>query len=96
MKLLIIFQELTTFEPMLQRTFIFLLSFHSFGQDSFFENADTLNKNRMIVATSSIGTVWAGSIVGLSQIWYKDVEKTSWHAFNDSQQWMQMDKVGHV
>lgn len=81
---------------MLRQIYILLFACNAFGQSHFFENSDTLNKQRVIVTSTSIVTVWAGSIVGLSQIWYKDVEKTRWHAFDDSKQWMQMDKVGHV
>ena len=28
--------------------------------------------------------------------WYKDYPKTSFHTFNDSKEWLQMDKVGHA
>lgn len=55
----------------------------------------TFSKKRTIAVSSSIGAVWAGSIIGLSQIWYDDKNKTSWHVFDDSREWLQMDKVGH-
>jgi len=34
-------------------------------------------------------------MIGLGAVWYKDVEKTKWHTFDDSRNWLQMDKVGH-
>ena len=78
---------------------LFLLVFCSYlsiGQSSFFEQADSVHKGRLIGVSASIATVWSGSMIGLSQVWYKDVEKTSWHTFDDSRNWLQMDKVGHV
>lgn len=75
---------------------LLLISFQGTCQSRFFENADTLNKTRAIVVASSISSVWTGSMIGLSNIWYDNVEKTSFHTFDDSKNWMQMDKAGHV
>ena len=36
-----------------------------------------------------------GSIVGLNQVWYKQYQTVPFHGFNDSRNWMQMDKCGH-
>ena len=63
---------------------------------SFFDESDSLNKDRFYASTGAIAGVWTGSMIGLSQIWYKDVEKSPWHTFDDSKNWMQMDKIGHV
>jgi len=82
-----------------QRLIIFIVilsSFHLNGQTRFFENADSLHRLRTIAVTTSISTVWAGSIIGLSSIWYSDANKTSFHFFDDSKNWLQMDKVGHI
>lgn len=35
------------------------------------------------------------SIVIFNNTWYKDYPKTSFHTFNDSKEWQQMDKIGH-
>jgi hypothetical protein len=32
----------------------------------------------------------------LGAAWYKDYPKTSFHLFNDSKEWLQVDKAGHV
>lgn len=71
------------------------MSLNSIGQNRFFTNADTINKNRVIGISSGIGTIWSGSMIGLSQIWYSDIPKTSFHTFDDSKNWLQMDKFGH-
>ncbi|MGB0914965.1 MAG: DUF2279 domain-containing protein [Crocinitomicaceae bacterium] len=70
-------------------------SFDLEAQNSFFSNADTLNKGRLIGVSSGVASAWGGSIIGLSQVWYDGVQKTNWHTFDDSKNWLQMDKVGH-
>jgi len=60
-----------------------------------FEHSDTLNKTRFIGVTSGIATFWTGSMIGLSQVWYKDVPKSKFQTFDDSKNWLQMDKMGH-
>lgn len=90
--------EIRYFRPVVQRLLItfFLLQFgFSQAQSSFFEKADTLHTGRLTATGVGIGTLWTGSIIGLSQVWYGE-EKTKWHAFDDSRNWLQMDKVGHV
>lgn len=65
------------------------------AQDSFFKHADSLKKGRIIGVSTGVGTVWAGSMVGLWQFWYKDAQSAKWHSFDDSKNWLQMDKCGH-
>jgi hypothetical protein len=66
------------------------------AQQHFFIKSDSLNPKRLVITSSSIGTLWAGSIIALQQIWYSNVQKSSFHTFNDANNWMQMDKAGHV
>lgn len=75
--------------------FIISTAFSGVAQRSFFTASDSLNKKRLIGVSVGVGSVWAGSMVGLSQVWYADTEKTKWHPFNDSKDWLQMDKAGH-
>lgn len=37
-----------------------------------------------------------GSLVYLNQAWYKQYSTGKFHTFNDNDEWMQMDKVGHA
>lgn len=71
------------------------LSNQSIGQQSFWEDNDSLSNKRVIGITATAGTIWSGTMIGLSQVWYKDVETSKWHTFNDCQNWLQMDKAGH-
>ena len=34
-------------------------------------------------------------MIALAAAWYDDYPKTKWHSFDDSKEWLQMDKVGH-
>lgn len=74
---------------------VILANFFVLGQQSFWHPADSIHKKRLITTSVVMGTTWTGSMVGLGTVWYKGVEKTKWHAFDDSRNWMQMDKAGH-
>jgi hypothetical protein len=65
------------------------------AQGRFFLPADTVSKSRLIPVSIGIGATWSGSMIGLSQVWYKDITKSKWHTFDDSKNWLQMDKLGH-
>jgi hypothetical protein len=67
-----------------------------YAQSTFFDTPDSILKKRIIPVSIGIGSVWAGSLVGLSQIWYNDYDKTSFHTFDDGSNWLQMDKAGHI
>jgi len=56
---------------------------------------DTLRKGRLIGVVTTQGVVYFGSLTGLYFLWYKDYPQTSFHFFNDNDEWLQMDKVGH-
>jgi hypothetical protein len=65
-------------------------------QSSFLSKSDTLNKGRLAGASIGIGTLWAGSMAGLYHVWYSKTERSSFHTFDDSKNWLQMDKIGHT
>ncbi len=66
-----------------------------FAQRSFFQEAESLSNGRLIGTSVGIGSFWSGSMIGLSQVWYSEVDKEPWHTFDDSRNWLQMDKAGH-
>ncbi|HEX7845904.1 MAG TPA: DUF2279 domain-containing protein [Chitinophagaceae bacterium] len=51
------------------------------------------NRQWLIGGLNVVG--YGTSIVLFNNTWYKDYPKTSFHTFNDSKEWQQMDKVGH-
>jgi len=61
------------------------------------DSTDTYPINRgklkTYIITSSVA--YTGSMVGLSELWYKDSQRQSFQFFNDDAEWKQVDKIGH-
>ncbi len=54
------------------------------------------NKKRVQgVAIANIAA-YTGSMIALDALWYQNQPRSSFHFFNDNDQWLQMDKAGHV
>lgn len=51
---------------------------------------------RTWIATSANLAGYGGMMVALAAAWYDDYPNTKLHAFNDSREWLQVDKIGHV
>ena len=49
--------------------------------------------NIVIIGEAGIGTLVT---VGLQYLWYKKFPKSHFHFFNDNNEWLNMDKVGHA
>lgn len=65
-------------------------------RDSFLKPSDTLNKNRrntIIITEASLAGL---TLIGLNQLWYSDFERSKFHTINDNNEWLQMDKMGHI
>ncbi len=62
----------------------------------FFVPAKTLNKKRLNGLLIGGASLYAVSMAGLYVAWYKDYPLTGFHFFNDNDEWMQMDKMGHL
>lgn len=58
---------------------------------------DTLRPKpaRLYTNTGLHVSAYSGTLILLNQAWYKDYPKQSFHTFNDSKEWKQVDKVGH-
>ena len=66
------------------------------GIQSFFKPSDTLNSKRQKAVFVSEAAFSAISLVGLNQLWYADYPRSDFHIINDNQEWLQMDKAGHL
>jgi hypothetical protein len=71
-----------------------------FAQDSTGVVADTsvsFNRKKRItwVAAANAG-FYAGSLTALNAAWYKGYKRSSFHTFDDSREWLQLDKAGHA
>lgn len=75
---------------------LFQTAFGQFQTERFLKPSDTLNNSRRntIVITESV--LGASALVGLNQLWYADYDRSKFHTINDNNEWMQMDKLGHV
>lgn len=52
------------------------------------------NRKQLLIGANLIG--YSSLMVGLNELWYKDYPTSKFHFFNDNQQWLQMDKIGHA
>lgn len=52
------------------------------------------NRKQLLIGSNLIG--YSSLMVGLNELWYKDYPTSKFHFFNDNQQWLQMDKIGHA
>ena len=59
------------------------------------KSIDSLERKKRLINISLI-TSSAISFGGLYQLWYKDYPSTTFHFFNDLEEWNYMDKIGHV
>ncbi len=80
-------------------TFIFLFFFSinvtAFENDTLALQLSKQKKHNAIFSSLAIvGSTT--SFIGLNTLWYKDYPRSNFHFFNDSQEWMQMDKCGHA
>jgi len=60
------------------------------------EQEFTLNKRRRNILLISEASVYTVALVGLNQLWYADYPKSSFHWHPDNEEWLQMDKMGHM
>jgi hypothetical protein len=78
---------------------LFSFSVATYGQSGvarFLKPADSLNIHRRNSVIISEAVISAGVLVGLNQLWYADYARSDFHFINDNQEWLQMDKAGHV
>ncbi|MBX9851241.1 MAG: YfiM family protein [Cytophagaceae bacterium] len=54
------------------------------------------HKRRIALVAGGTGALYASSMTGLYFLWYKDYPQSRFHFFNDNNEWMQMDKLGHL
>jgi len=64
--------------------------------NQFLKPSDSLSKSRRNLVVISQTTLATTTLVGLNQLWYADYERSGFKTINDSGEWLQMDKLGHV
>lgn len=76
-----------------------VVSFNVISQNdslTFFEKDDAFNPKRFYVTTGGIVAGTATSLIMLNELWYKGYPRSSFHTFNDNDEWLLMDKIGHA
>lgn len=63
---------------------------------SFFYPSEKLNKKRVALIAGTEAVTYTAVMTGLYSLWYKNIPLSSFHLFDDSDEWLQMDKGGHV
>lgn len=74
--------------------FCFCLS--TLSAQEFFKPSPQYNPGRVngtIIVESAIGTIVT---IGLNYLWYKKFPHSRFHYFNDNNEWLNVDKVGHA
>jgi len=54
------------------------------------------NSKRIILVTASGTLMYSAALIGLNNLWYADYPRSSFHFFDDSGEWQQIDKCGHT
>ncbi len=60
------------------------------------QDSSRINKKRLWIVSGVNAALIGGSLTALNSAWYKDYPRSSFHAFDDNAEWLQMDKLGHA
>lgn len=56
---------------------------------------DSVNKKRLAGVSIGQGLIWGSSMYALNKTWYSNYPRSRFHFYNDSKEWLQVDKIGH-
>lgn len=57
------------------------------------DSLDISRRNTVIITEASLASL---TLIGLDQLWYADFPRSKFKTINDTNEWLQMDKLGHV
>ena len=60
------------------------------------ETDTTIHRKRFNTVIIGSAATYSITMVSLNELWYKDFDRSSFHFFNDSKEWKQVDKFGHI
>jgi hypothetical protein len=58
-------------------------------------NDEPFSTKRLTTVIVAGASLYAASMTGLYQLWYKKYPQSKFHFFNDNDEWLKMDKMGH-
>jgi len=79
--------------------FLFVLcitAINSFAQEDFFQPSPKYNSSRVVGTVITESVIATAATIGLNYLWYKKFPHSRFHFFNDNNEWLNMDKVGHA
>ncbi|MBS1568013.1 MAG: DUF2279 domain-containing protein [Bacteroidetes bacterium] len=60
------------------------------------ERTDSLRAGRALLVAGGAAMFTTGSLIALNKTWYQGHARSAFHGFNDGDEWLQMDKLGHA
>jgi hypothetical protein len=86
-----------SFIPKISITKVLVLLLLTLVFSSRFYAQDSLQiiKKRKAIVISATALTAVSTIYGLNELWYKNYPKSKFQFFNDNNEWMAMDKIGH-
>ena len=72
------------------------LPMQSLYAQEFWETSDTLHPPRLRTIAIGSSVTYGTALIGLNELWYKNYPRSSFHFLYDSDEWLQIDKVGHM
>lgn len=59
------------------------------------QDSTTISSNRLKTVIYGGSSLYGITIFGLNHLWYTNEPQSKFHFFNDNNEWLQVDKVGH-
>jgi Predicted periplasmic lipoprotein (DUF2279) len=66
------------------------------AQSNFFAPSPSFNPSRFYPLIGGGAAAYTGTVILLNKVWYSQYPKSRFHIFDDTGEWKQMDKGGHV
>lgn len=73
-----------------------LIAQDTINKISLFTPAPSFNKKRLRQVEWAAGTAYIASMTGLYSLWYQDYPLKHFHFFDDNDEWLLLDKGGHL
>jgi hypothetical protein len=67
-----------------------------FKKSSPFKIPTGLKLGRLAATVTVQTSMYAATLLGLNELWYKRYDKSAFHTFDDGAEWQQMDKIAHA
>lgn len=73
---------------------LIVVPFLAYGQGS--DTSQHVNRKRLNTLIIASTVAYGITLAGLNELWYEDSPRESFHFFDDTGEWKQVDKIGHI